>query len=284
LAEKGFLLEDEEAEVEQERQAQAEQSRAEPERALPEARKAIEAEAENRELPPAAPAEKAAEEQVSFIVRLTVDERGRPRRTQIEPAKQDEEPGRFRGLNGQDLATYIERYISAPVTPEPITPPAPPPARAEAPTPEPLEPAISLVVSDVRVFRTGVPDVAALVLNPDEAFVIQARFRLGPEALSLTAQESAFQVRVLARELTSGTSTPLATDKGGLARDVLEYPVKMQALGLSPGLYRLLTLVTLRAPVNLLGHYEGPIIHVTGVQPSVNPAAPLEALSVSVRP
>jgi len=280
LAEKGLLvLKDEEAEVEQERQAQgkAEQVRAEAERALAEARRATRAEAENTDLPPTTPGEKAEEQPVSFHVRLTVDEQGKPLRTQIQPVKQDIKAGKHLGLNGQKLATYMERYISSLVTPEPTIPPARPPAEVEAPTPEPLEPAVSLTVSDVQVFRAGVPNVAALVLNPDEAFVVQARFRLSPEALSLTAQESAFQVRVLARELTSGTSTLLATHKGSLARDVLEYPVKTQAPGLSPGLYRLLTLVRLQAPINMLGHYERPIIRVTGVQPSVNPAVPLES-------
>lgn len=278
LAEMRFReSEDEEAKVEQERQAraEAEQARAEAERAPPEARKAMEAKAENREPPPAAPAEEAAEEQVSFIVRLTVDEQSRTQLTHVE----HRESGRrdnFPGLNIQRLAAFMKECISAPVTPEPTPPPAPPPVGVEAPTPEPLEPAISLTVSDVQVSRVGVPGVTALVLNPDEAFVVQARFRLSPEALPLTAQESAFQVQVLARELTSGTPTLLAIPKESLVRNVLEYPVEVEVPGLSPGLYRLLTLVTLHAPINMLDHYEGPIVRVAGVQPSVNPAALLE--------
>jgi hypothetical protein len=282
LAEKHFLeLEDEEAEVERESQAQgeAEQARAEPERAPAEAGKAIETEAENTEPPSAARGEKTEERPVSFRVRVTVDEQGKPLRTEIQPAKQDKEPGRFPGLDGQELTTYMERYISALVTPEPVTRPAPPPARAEAPAPGHREPAISLTVSDVQVSRAGVPGVAALVLSSGEAFVVQTHFRLGPEALSLTAQEPSYELQVYAREVTSGTSALLATDKGSLARDALEYPVKMQASGLAAGLYRLLTLVTLGAPVNMLGHREGPIIHVAGVQPFVSPVTPLKAYS-----
>jgi hypothetical protein len=262
LAEKGFrVLQDQEAEVEQDRQAQAEAALVgtEPGRAPAEANKASEPEAENPELPSVATGEKPEERPVSFRLRVTVDAQGEPLRTEIQPAKEDEKPEKFLGLNGQELAAYMRRHIS------------------EAPTPESLEPAISVTVSDVWVSRAQAPGVAALILNSGESFVVQTCFRLGPEALSLTAQESAFQTEVLATELTSGKSILLATPKGKLTRDVLEYPVTMRAPGLPPGLYRLLTLVTLQPPINMLGHYEGPIIRVTAVEPSANASAPLEA-------
>jgi len=277
LAEKSFRLpEGKEAEVEQERQApsETEKAKAEAERALAEARKAMEAEAENREPPPAAPGEKAEQQPVSFNVRVTVDEQGKPLRTEIQPVTRDRKAGKYLGLNGQELAAYMERYISALVTPEPTIAPVPPPARVEAPMLEPLGPAISLTVSDVRVFRAGVPGVRALISSSGEAFVVEARFQLhGPEALSLTAQESAFQVQVYAREVTSGTSTLLTTQRVSLVEGVLKYTAQMQLPGLSPGRYRPLTVVRL---LNMLGHREGPIVHVAGVQPSVNPAALLE--------
>jgi hypothetical protein len=249
-------LEATEAEVKKEQQARAkaEQARAE-------------AEAEKTELPPTAPGEEGTEQPVSFIVRLTVDERGKPLRTEIQPGQRDKEPGKFLGLNGQELATYMEKYISPPS-----------PAEVEAPMPEPPTPTTGLTVSDVRVFRAGVPGVTALALSPGGAFMVQARFQLqGPETSSLTAQEPSFQVQVYAREVISGgPSNMLTTYEANLVEDVLEYTPLVQVPGLSPGLYRLITVVELQAPITMRGRYEGPIVEVIGLQSSGNPVTSLE--------
>jgi hypothetical protein len=115
------------------------------------------------------------------------------------------------------------------------------------------------------------------MLDPSQAFVVQARFQLqGAEAPSLTAQASSYEMQVYAHEVTSGASRLLASYKANLVENVLEYTPQTQAPGLSPGLYRLVTLVRLQAPSNVMGHHEGPVVHVIGVRPSINPAAPLK--------
>jgi len=263
--------------VEQERLARvnAEHTKAEAETALAETRKAIGVPTENMKTPPRAPGEEG-EQRISFIVRLTVDERGQPRRTEVEHAQSGKKET-FPALDVQRLAAFMRACISPPAIPEPAIAAAPSPVRVGPLTPGPPRPGTGPTVSDVRVFRMGAPGLAALVLSPDEAFVVQVRFQLqGQEALSLTAQESSFEIRVYAREVTRGTSTLLTTHRANLVRDVLEYTPQMQVPRLSLGLYHLVTLVTLHAPINVAGHHEGPIVHVFGTQPSPNPGAPLE--------
>jgi hypothetical protein len=223
------------------------------------------AEAENTEPLPTALGEEGAERRITFILRLTVDERGQPRRTEIEHAqsgKKESSPG----LDVRRLTAFMEACTGHPVLAEPAIPLLAPPVKAEAPAPEPPVPTFGLVVSDVQVFRTGVAGLADLVLNPDEAFIVQARFRLhGREAPSLAARRSAYELKVYAREVTSGTCTLLTTYRASLAENVSEYTAQMHVPGLSPGFYRLITLVTLPAPINMGSQYEGPIVDVSGV-------------------
>jgi len=166
-----------------------------------------------------------------------------------------------------------------------------PPTIVGAPTQEPSRPAYRLTVSDVRVFRMGAPGVMTLTLSPDEPFLVQARFKLqGPEAPSLTAQKSSYEMKVYAKEVTSGTSRLLDTHSANLVKNLLEYTPIIQALGLPIGLYCLTTLVTLhtketlrrgfsyvgtRDVAKMAGYNEGPIVQVAGVQPPVHPAAPV---------
>jgi hypothetical protein len=71
----------------------------------------MEVEQENMDLPPMAPEEEGAERRVSFILRVTVDERGRPRRTEIEHAQSGQKET-FPGLDVQRLAAFIKQCIS----------------------------------------------------------------------------------------------------------------------------------------------------------------------------
>jgi len=265
------------AESEEERQAQVKTKRARSEAARPstEARKASEAQAENLELSRTALEEAGAEQPVSFAVRLTVDARGQILRTQVEHA-QSRKKETFPTLDVQRLAAFMKACISLPPAQEPAIHPEPSPARAGIPTPKSPRPASDLTVSDVRVFRIGAPGVSALTLNPAEACVVQARFQLqGPEAAALTTHDSAFEIKVYATALTGGTPGLLTTYNANLVKDVLDYTAQMPAPGLSPGLYRLITRVTLPAPTKMVGYHEGPIIEVIG-EPSISPAAPTE--------
>ena len=216
--------------------------------------------------------EDEGEQRISFIVRLTVDERGQPRRTEVEHAQSGKKES-FPALDPQRLATFMEMCISPPLISEPTSPSVPSPVTEETRTPGPLGPASSLTVSDVRTFRKGAPGVTTLTLSPDEPFVIQAHLHLeGPEAPSLTAQAATLEMRVYAHEVTRGTSTLLITYSENLVENILEYTPQVLVPGLPPGLYRLVTLVTLQAPTKVVGHHDGPIVQVIGVQLSANPA------------
>jgi len=68
---------------------------------------------ENTEPLPTALEEGGAERRVTFILRLTVDERGQPRRTEIEHA-QSSKKETFPGLDVQRLAAFMKACISSP--------------------------------------------------------------------------------------------------------------------------------------------------------------------------
>ena len=60
---------------------------------------------------------KEAEKRISFILRLTVDERGQPRRTEVEHARSGNKET-YPGLDLQRLAAFMEACISLPNHPE----------------------------------------------------------------------------------------------------------------------------------------------------------------------
>jgi hypothetical protein len=100
-------------EFEDERQAGAKagQARAEVERALAGARQAMGIEAEDIEPPSAALSEEGTERRITFIIRLTVDERGQPRRTEIEHAQSGQKEI-LPDLDVQRLAAFMQKCIS----------------------------------------------------------------------------------------------------------------------------------------------------------------------------
>lgn len=254
------------AKVEQESQARAkaEQARVEAERALEEARNPIGANIENMALPLATLEQEGAEQRVSFVVRLTVNERGEPRRTEVEHVQSGKKET-FPALDVQRLAAFMKACIAPPIIPKPTVTPAPPSAGAKA-MPESPGPTTNLTISDVRILRMGTPDTPVLAPRPDETSVVQVRFKLyGPQAPSLTAQRFPFEMKVYAYEVTNGTSRLLTQYQANLAKGVLDYSASMDAPGLSPGLYRLTTLVTLQAPTKIVGHHDGPVVYIAGV-------------------
>lgn len=208
----------------------------------------------NAELPVAASGENSEEKPVSFVVRVTVDERGNVRRTEVKHAKTGTKVV-FPDLDGHKLTTFIMKHIRPPVAteirakPSVSEPIAPPPA-----------PATILTIADIKIADNG----AGFFLTPDEAFVVENRFRLdGPEAASLAAREVAFEVKVYAKSVASGKTTFLAADDGNLVEGDLEYTAEMDVPGLSPGSYRLDTLVLLQEPANMVEYHEGPIFPVS---------------------
>jgi hypothetical protein len=68
-------------------------------------------EAEDMEPPSAALSEEGTERRITFIIRLTVDERGQPRRTEIEHAQSGQKET-FPDLDVQRLAAFMKKCIS----------------------------------------------------------------------------------------------------------------------------------------------------------------------------
>jgi len=276
LAENGLLkLEDEKAEDEREGQVQleVEQVGAEPGVTLAEATKGRGTERENVEPSFTEPGEKA-ERRVSFAVALTVDEKGKPLRTEVQHV-QSHKRETFPSLNVQRLSAFMEKCARLPVTLEAVMPQTRPPAKVKAPEPKAPAPVSGLTISDVRVFRKGVRDVEALSFRAGEALVVQASFQVqGPEAPALSAQKESFEVNVFANEVTSGTSRLLTSYRENLVENVLEYRTQMVIPALSPGVYRLTTLVRL---LKMLDQHEGPTVYVNWVRASGNPVAPRES-------
>ncbi len=251
--------------LEQERQARvkAEKGRADAETALAEASMTTRGLVENMETPSKVLGEEGTELRVSFIVRLTVDERGEPRRTEIEHT-QTRKKESFPALDGERLATFMRSSISAVAIAGPAISEALPSVQVGIPTPEPPWQTSGLTVSDVRVFRKGVPGTLALTLSPQEVFVVQARFQpQRAEAVSPSAQEFAYEMMVYANKVASSESKLLTTFSGSLVKDVPEHTVQTEVPGLSPGIYHLVTLVTLRTPIKAAGYHEGPIVQVS---------------------
>ncbi len=199
---------------------------------------------------------------VSFVVRLTVDEHSQVRRTEIEHVESGGKQNLL-SLDGEGLVAFMKASIGPADVPEHTIPPAPPPETVEVATVELHGPKSGLSISDVRVFRPELSDVMALILNSEEAFVVEARFHLQGSAVpSLGVQDSPYEMKVYVSEVTSGKSKLLTTCSAILTQDELEYTVQAEAPRLPPGIYRLFTHVSLGAPNRLAGHHDGPVIRV----------------------
>lgn len=199
---------------------------------------------------------------VSFVVRLMIDERGQPQRTEIEEVASSKKQN-FLGLDSERIIAFMKECASPAINPELDIPAAPSSKKIKHPIPGPLNPNSSLIVSEVRVFHPHDPDFMTLVLTRDEPFGIKAFFQLqGPNAQLPTFDTSAFEVKVYVNEVSSGKCKLLITYSAKLIQNVLEYIVPMEMPGLSPGLYRLFTIVTLYTPIKLAGFYGKTIIHI----------------------
>jgi hypothetical protein len=182
-------------EVEREREAriEAEKEPAEAERASEKASMTRTDLGEDMETPLKTLREEGAERRASFIVRLTVDARGEPRRTEVEDVQSGKKET-FATLDGERLTAFMRARIGTLVIPE-----------------RPKQTS-SLTVSEVRVFRSGAPEVMALTLEPKEAFVVVAHFQLESSTVpSLGAQDSSYEMKVYANKVGSGKSQLLAT-------------------------------------------------------------------------
>jgi multidrug efflux pump subunit AcrA (membrane-fusion protein) len=227
-----------EAEAEHERQAKTDAKKA-----LSEVEKTMEAEGEKIAPLPAETGEKGAEQRISFILRQTVSEQGKLGRAEVEHAQSGKKKS-FPALDIQGVAAFMEACIGTPIVPESTQP-------------------FSMVVSDVQAFRIADPSVKISVLDSGEPFVVQTRIKLqGYEAPSVTAHESPYEIEIYAREETSRKSKLLNSYRTKLVKDKLEYTVPIEAPGLPAGVYSMLTVATLKEPVNTVSHFERPILNV----------------------
>ena len=139
---------------------------------------------------------------------------------------------------------------------------APRPVEAGVGAPEAAGPQLDLTVSDVRVLHEGAA-AAWAALRPKEAFTLQVHFRLrGTNARTLTSHKSPFDARVYAEDLNTGTRKLLAVDSASLVEDKVDYAIEMPASGLASGQHRLLTLVAIHAPINMVEHRRGPVLNI----------------------
>jgi hypothetical protein len=166
-------------EIGQERQARAkaEQTRDEAEKALTEKMRTPGIEVWEGDNASIGVDENGAEQRVSFVVRLTVDERRQPKRTEIEHPLSGKKVS-FPSLDAQRMAAFMKACIG----PQAVSIPAPSaglsPTKANVVKPNPEMSATTLTVRDVQVVRRDVSGIPASFLNSDEAFAVQVRFQL----------------------------------------------------------------------------------------------------------
>ena len=228
-------------------------------------REAMEDQTANTESASSTQSEKAEELQISFVVRLVVDEQGQPKRTEIEPSKKEIEPGRFKRLDGQELVSYIEEYISSVITPEARPSAAPPPREAARKIPEPVITQPFLTISDVRVLREGVASLTPPPLGAGQAFVVQVRFRIdGPGATSIAAQHPACRIEIYASPMAGTGGQKLFSDTKEMSGDGPEYSLEIPVAGLDAGTHLLHTVIAIFEPTKLLGTHKGTAVRVSG--------------------
>jgi hypothetical protein len=198
---------------------------------------------------------------VSFVVRLEVDEHGQLGPIKIFEAQQDNpKEKRLNNLDGEGLVAFIKECINPATGAEHLSVGTPLAQNVITSPPEPFNFTSGIMISDVRVFRAGVSDATASILNCEEVFVVEARFRLRGSAVPSPGAEGMMKVYV--SEVTSGKSQLLTTCKAILTYDELEYAVLAEAPGLPPGIYRLFTHITLNTPIRVVGYHDGPVIRV----------------------
>ena len=79
---------------------------------------------------------------------------------------------------------------------------------------------------------------------------------------ALTTQGFFYEMKIFAKELTSGKCSLLTTYSAKLIRDVLEYSIPAKMPGLSTGLYRLTVVIILSTPVKIGGFYDKTTVDV----------------------
>jgi hypothetical protein len=262
--------------------AQEKQARAEAEKAMSEAVQSSsegsmlkEADIEKDEVSGEIAEAHGAEQRVSFVVRMIVDSQGQARRSEIEHIQSGKKKKIFPALDVTQLAAFMSSHLSATAPPEIVTlAKAAPPLEKTAEVRPEVE-GIYLDIKGVEIYRADDPRVPSLVFNAQEEMEISVDFQLsGTEASNLADRGIEYAITVHANAVASGASIVLAASRYQLSKDVVDYSSKMISKKITPGLYRLVTLVVLKSPERQAAYYEGPTIHMTGLE---QPAAEISA-------
>ena len=200
---------------------------------------------------------------VSFVVRLTVDEKSQPGRTEIEHIPSGQKQN-FPSLDAVCLLSFMRACIGPDQIPQDVIPTTNTEKELITPILAPTEPRASLIISNVQVFCRGITDFTTLMLTPEEPFMLQVHFQVQvPNAQELNLPESSFEIKIYASEISNGNSLLLKIYSAKLIQDVSKYTVPMELGGLPAGIYRLFTVITLHRPINLVGFYGKTYINVT---------------------
>ena len=204
--------------------------------------------------PPSTVTETAgATQRHSFVIRLTADERGSPQRTEIEHVQSSKKEA-FPALDTQRIAEFIKTCT---------TPEEPLPFESR---PEVHGLSASLIITCVELLRKGSTEGINLIFHPNEDLKVGVQFHLeGSDAGLLSQKELAYEIQILAQEVTQGNTIQLGVHRAPLVKHTLEYTECIQVGKMPPGIYRLVTYVVLLPPIGTGSYREGPIFQVNNI-------------------
>ncbi|HLO15135.1 MAG TPA: hypothetical protein VK206_09920 [Anaerolineales bacterium] len=220
---------------------------------------------------------------VSFVVRLALDKNGQFGRTEIEHVSSSRKQN-FPSLNGEGLVAFMKTCIRPTIISKATIPVVPYLEKIEAPRSESSRSVSRLIVSNVQLFRHGDPDLATLIVIDDDPFVVRTYFKLqGPDVQFIFTQKSSFEIKIYATEFSSGNVKLITIHRTRVIPNNLEYTFPIEVSGLSQGLFRLFTIVTLNADIKMVGYHDGPTFQVmkqdfdlTGYAPTSQGPSPRE--------
>lgn len=212
-------------------------------------------------------AEQGTERRTSFVVRLTVDEAGRPRRGEIEHTHTHEKRA-FKAANGQRLVEIMEEMIGvSAAAPEAM------PAAAEAKQPMPQRAAI-LAIQNVQIQQGERLGGMNLAVRPNTEFRLVTNFVLeGEEAQAQSNTEAPFDLVIFAHRMDGSSAQQVASHRGRLVAGQTEYTQLLQCEGLAHGRYRLITFMTLLTPLNLASWHDTTFVKVEEISLPARPQA-----------
>ncbi len=201
----------------------------------------------------------ATEQRISFIVRITRDEHGQPCRTEIEHALSGNKSS-FPAFDAERLGIFILQCLNPDSRAQPALPLG---TRESIPKTTDSGRDLKLVILQVSAARLEAPDLAVLILTPQERFLIQIDFEIqGSDALAACNEQCPYQVKVCAHPVTGGPFQELVAMRAKLAPGTLQYTVRAKASGVLSGTYRLITRIRLDSSPSVAGYHTQMAVQV----------------------